>query len=197
MSEAAMSQTCFFLVKEKACTSWQLWHGPRAVLDGEESVMVWFLASLPNSEWLVGLACTLGSIWRPRSSKGPEEVIDGALTEGLANYKGSLQSVGGRPGRSNRVMPSSPGHLSLLDIIHSSQRTPFLLYPKTLHLRGNGEARGSFLLPYPPTAHHSGPCTILFLVISMLISEAFLEAKVICMYGGFGVINPTAVYLRR
>lgn len=170
MSEAAMSQTCFFLVKEKACTSWQLWHGPRAVLDGEESVMVWFLASLPNSEWLVGLACTLGSIWRPRSSKGPEEVIHGAPTEGLANYKGSLQSVGGRPGRSNRVMPSSPGHLSLLDIIHSSQRTPFLLYPKTLHLRGNGEARGSFLLPSPP---HPPPLRPLHYPVSSHIHAHF------------------------
>lgn len=60
-----MSETGFFLVKDKAHTYFQLLQGLSAVLHGEMG-MAWFLTSLLNSEWLAGLACTLGSIW-PRS----------------------------------------------------------------------------------------------------------------------------------
>ena len=39
MSEAAMNQTWLFLVKDKACTSFQLLHGLRAIRDAKEALV--------------------------------------------------------------------------------------------------------------------------------------------------------------
>lgn len=67
ISQAAVSKTGHFLVRNKPRTSFQLLQDLRAVLCGEESGGAWFLASSLYPEWLVDLACTPGPTWRPSS----------------------------------------------------------------------------------------------------------------------------------
>lgn len=132
--------------------------------------MSWFHTSVLKPEWLVGLVCALGSIWRPKTWKlHTWEVIHRAPVKGLVNLQRLLQVTDGRSGRSNSHFPY-PSGLSLLNITSSL---------KVSSSKGFASQRImvrqvlSLPLSFPSLVYFAW--IILFLVTFMLSFETFLS----------------------